>query len=315
MTAAGAEREREKLYSLHQQLERWKHSIAEDPAGDGAMMDDELDAIDEQTLWKAAEMFEADEESPDPRSLNRYDVTAPGQGYGDLDETNRRTRRGRPLGAHEVTFSEMLQKRYGVAEGSAGDLMVVEYENYDAVPRDAPGPARPDAPGDERKNLMKIQTTDDLLVRRPIGSLKPRTLPPDQMRPETVSGQSPYRFLRDSRMRYLPSVLNLQTFLNKFSLRRDSVPYDEATLDAYFCRDIEPYVQEKHCKARTSESLIYTFFVEHPLFLSCVFGRRRDRESDAGDIPRDLDIQRRVYCYSGFWLAEGEEQEPGPVSL
>src|SRR5271170_2648745 len=120
--AAAAISKKERLLKLQQQLDKWKKTVnVDDPEMDGLLLDEELDQIDEETLMMAADMMDVD-----PGPLNRFDVTAPGQCYSDIDETNRRTRRGAPLADYEVTFEELLRKRHKEEEEEA-----VEYPIYD----------------------------------------------------------------------------------------------------------------------------------------------------------------------------------------
>ena len=285
--------EQQRLYDLNRRMKKWEE--------DDKVTDDDLAQVDIKTLVRASEMI-------DEAYLNEYDATKPGQGYADVDEATRTTSSGKPLADHEVTFAELLQKKYGELHEAT------RYPIYDPDDADGevPNEKEPLLPTSRKpqasSNLMRIEDPEDLLVRTPQGKLQPVMLKPEFLTPSSVGDNNPSKFIRNHRMEQLSSVRNLATFLNGYRLSCKSASYTEKGIENRFCEQIHPrYVQGRHSVTRTRNSMIYVFFVEQPLFIACVFGRRYDLEPQPTQPGQDIDVQLRVYSYAGYRLLDGKE--------
>lgn len=283
--------------------------------------DESLEKISHKSFELAGELMQS---APELWSkLNEYDVTAPGQKVSDVE-----TLYGHAVHDNEVGFMDFIEKKTSTwNEAKADPSVQIEAPAVapDEADREVDHTAKAfeqeaaEAPVESRtssRNLIRIEDPDDLLMRQTSGTLKPHGIREEFLQPGMIRDDNPGQFLSKPSYLQISSVKNVETFLNKYRLLRNraDLVWTEGDLLSEFCDDgIMKYVVEKISLHRKPESLTFVFFVENPLFVYCVFGRRKDQEryklkKGESQVPPN----KRKYSWAGHRYCQGVDSRDLP---
>jgi hypothetical protein len=280
--------------------------------------DKDLEDFDQDTLKLAGELLQADAGKVD--RFNEYDITAPGQTAQDVESA--------VLDDHEVRFSDFIERKrnlwnstsHAEETGLLIDQIAPEVDHtagmFGGHAEDEDQETTETRP--LPKNIIRIEDPDDLLGRRSAGSLKPAIIKDEFLAPTMLRDDNPGKFLGRPALSQLSSVRNLNAWLNRYILMRDREVWSERQILDDFCEEALKFVTEKYSFSRLPSSLRVVFFVENPLFVYCVFARRKDKENAKKHLKvgeKDVKPSRRRYSWAGHLYAHGRDGTNDPVEL
>lgn len=298
---------RENLVKLQERMSEWNDL--------DQIIDKDLEELDVDTFKLAGEILMAEAEKLD--KLNEYDITAPGQTAEDVEKA--------VLGDHEVRFADFIEKKrnqwnstsHAEETGIQIDQAAPETDHtsrlFDGHDQEETLETRP-----LPKNIIRIDDPDDLLGRQSSGSLKPATVRDEFLAPSMLRDDNPGKFLGRPALLQLSSVRNLNAWLNRYILLRDKEVWSERQIMEDFCEEALKYVTEKYSFSRLPSSLRVVFFVENPLFVYCIFSRRKDKENTKKYLKsdeKDIRPNHRKYAWAGHLYVHGRDGTNDPVEL
>jgi hypothetical protein len=177
-------------------------------------------------------------------------------------------------------------------------------------------------------NIIHIEDPDATLRPDTADGLKPQMdlKNPLNMDPQSFRAHSADFFISDrSALERSASVRNIEQHLNRFQLLRDTAQeprYSEKDIispTSGFMSDMARCTAQSQGVHRGVSYLCLMFFVEHPLFLLCMFERDRRAERKLKpdeEIGTDAELRRRRYRWAGHRYTIGvEPPKPPPGNL
>lgn len=230
-------------------------------------------------------------------------------------------------GTKEMSFNDFIAKKQSAMNEGSDDV------TEQTPPVKAPGPGsrdysayafsggeeeeepEPVEPVRESKNIIRIPDSEDLLDLPGVGTLKP-VLPREEFNSVgMIASNNPGQFLRDPNLLKLPSVRNLEAFLNKYRLNKDVDVFNEKILTLEFAEEILTKVQSCYSTNLEPSGISFVFFIERPLFVRCVFRRRKDKEKVKSNKPgeqQEVNRDRRKYSWAGHRYLMGRDSVDDP---
>lgn len=277
--------------------------------------EDDLEKLGEKII-KAAEFMEA--EGNEGLRL----ISEEAERIDTEREARRAERRARVMSEKGInidrppaSFDDVVREKVSELSLDPAILTSIDRQRQGAGAAQAgsPGPAQP-APEaspmapNPTPNRIIIADPDEVVRSDEMGTKMPRPLDPSGN--PLFLPDSPGAMLSTQKLLESATVLNLETFLNRFRIGGAEKLYYPGDIEAEFADPIlGAFAKDQYQSIVLDRGIFFVHYISNPLFVVSVFERREDKEGrKAATKP-----MHRVYSWKGHAYTEAIKEEEVPL--